>query len=314
MMASVVAMHLNEWINANNASSPTLGVIFGFLSFDNGFMNFGPDNFFQMRTMTTRFLMNNTTPVTVETVRKQASNVMAMLGLLGSHQVSASVTSDTPAVGIVASTLALADASVGELAVLLYNSHDTDAPQPALSVEASLTFSNVSLAGPKAAYAVYLLNNDIGSAYAVWLAAGSPAFPSASVLQAMRASQSLQRLSDPVLFEPTSPPRIALTLQDPSVALVHLCSAATPAPAPVTAISQHVVSQTETLLFWPNSASRCLLHYTVSFVFAASGTVIPLGITDSIFTTWIDVHNGQRPVHDGSYAIVATDYFGRSSL
>ena len=64
------------------------GINYALLSNDNGFMNFYP-SFFDQRTLTARFQINNTKPNYVDFIKKPVLGVMGLLALLGDQQVQA---------------------------------------------------------------------------------------------------------------------------------------------------------------------------------------------------------------------------------
>lgn len=55
------------------------------LSNDNGFLNWHP-NYFDQRTLVTRFQMNETKPPSVQTIKKPVLSIMGLLSLLGEQQ------------------------------------------------------------------------------------------------------------------------------------------------------------------------------------------------------------------------------------
>ena len=80
ILLQIIVQHQNLLIRQHSNINYTL------LSNDNGFLNFHP-NYFDQRTLVTRFQMNETKPPSVQTVKKSVLSIMGLLSLLGEQQV-----------------------------------------------------------------------------------------------------------------------------------------------------------------------------------------------------------------------------------
>ena len=85
MIAKIIVQHQHTFLDSAEKADSSHYTL---LSNDNGFMNFGPPDFFNQRTLTARFMMNLTKPRSVEVIRKPALTVMGLLAMLGDQQVS----------------------------------------------------------------------------------------------------------------------------------------------------------------------------------------------------------------------------------
>jgi L-iduronidase len=258
MVAKGVALHQNVFFPQN----PDIN--YQLISNDNGFMNFGPPNFFDQRTLTARFQMNLTQPRSVEFIRKPVLSVMGLLSLLGAHQIEAAVYKGsgemniTGQVGVVASFLPAAFSvnNTWEVSILIYNSLDssTETSDDVCSVQ----WKNFANFGEKAMFVHYQLDNTAGrNAYMMWVKAGRPNYPSSSLLSAMRSAADTLMVGSPMPLSASGSYNFSCPL--PSVSLLHGCSDSVGgAPTKVGGVRVHVVTKGEYLVTWSSNPERCV--------------------------------------------------------
>ena len=148
----------------------------GYLANDNAFLNYG-DAWFQQRTLTARFEMNESKPYAVRVLRKPSINAMALLSFVGDEiyrveGLDRDGSAGDEEVGLIASSSSSDrdDGSRERVSLLLYNSNDTRSGDN-VRVEVSVDGFEPS---EDARFAVYSLSHSAGDAVVRYMAMGSP--------------------------------------------------------------------------------------------------------------------------------------------
>ena len=138
-----------------------------YLANDNAFLNYG-DAWFQQRTLTARFEMNESKPYAVEVLRKPSINAMALLTFIGGEVYRVDgLDGSGDEVGLIVSS---DGDSRDRLSLLMYNSNDT---QSGDGVRAEILIDGFK-PSPAARYAVYSLSHSAGDPAILYTAMGSP--------------------------------------------------------------------------------------------------------------------------------------------
>ena len=297
-MAKNVILHLSEWINSANSSALTKGLAYGLLSFDNAFLNYNLNsssvNIFDQRTMVARFQMNESKPYRAETIRKQSINAHALMGLLGDQQLPLTATATAlrgahgnplPWAPASAETMAIASSMYGEQLTVLVTTGNATAAAANSSVTLNLHITNLlpAIAKHGAHAAIFILGGAPGASD-LWAAAGSPNYPSATLLRQMRAAQEVAPVEIKTIA--TASENWSVSIDIPAtkggIALVHLCpNDGKPVPPP-TMVASHAVSSNSTLISWRHAAHSCIRTFVVQD--AETGT--RLNVEDQIFMSY----------------------------
>jgi hypothetical protein len=92
-IARTLVMHIDSFLQASGSEGPSTvppPVVYGYHANDNAFLNYG-DQWFNQRTLTVRFMMNESVPAgQVEVIKKPGINLMSVLRLLGTQRLPAS--------------------------------------------------------------------------------------------------------------------------------------------------------------------------------------------------------------------------------
>ncbi|XP_077992746.1 alpha-L-iduronidase-like [Glandiceps talaboti] len=323
VVAKVIGQHQNQVL-----SKPGNAINYALLSNDNGFMNFNP-HFFDERTLLARFQMNNTTPRSVQFVKKPVLNVMGLLALLGEKQLQAEVTvngsvvSNDSNVGVIASEhipTINGTADSWQVAVLIYNSDDTTHTfgQDNLILNFKLFEKIQERNTDNLIYAVYLIDNQTGNPSALWENMGKPIFPTKEQFRRLRREQELVRIQDPKPITPSTA-SMKMTLNMPGVLLVHVCQKPDVQPDQTTGVRLHNITKDEVLIIWDDGCvnSKCLKTFEVEFSSKSSqGPYQRINDVDLIFTSYFfsPENNSVDPMTStitGFYRVRAVDYWGR---
>lgn len=242
MVVKIIALHQNYLF----VRYPSQDLNYQLLSNDNGFLDYGPPNYFNQRTLTARFQMNLTKPRSVELVRKPVLAAMGLLSLLGSLQLHSSLMEDgVPVVltesdvGVIASLLPQGESPTAtyEASFLIYRSNDTSNRSDDTAA-CHLTWSGLPPMGDNAVFVHWQLDNVLTNPFSIWLAAGRPDYPPYELLQAMRKSMDSLAISPtPLPFSASGGYNFSLPL--PSVVLLHACQQPPAPPSKVTALHTH---------------------------------------------------------------------------
>jgi L-iduronidase len=362
VVAKIVNQHLTEIVQ-NSVNRPLLkGAQWALNSNDNGFLNYGsPDHVFLQRTLVARFMLNRT--MTIQTVRKPVLNTMGMLSFLGdvSHPVAFPLhAANSSDVGVIATSIRSSSSSsssdgdtvsetVGEVAVLLYRSHDNaTCAHDVNGTNITLTLHGLQLPSLSSnnnlsvlAVTYMIDNSPQHDPLANWTAMGSPTYPSPSQFTQLRAAAEIRTVSPLAPFPPqgrstraaataataaTAPVSLSISLPCPSVAVLHICAPPPIAPLAPTALRLEM-SQVEggspdgpllaqVLVHW-NAASTtgagagCLRTYEVLWSASnASNPAVRVNPTDTIFQAY--VHTQPNSAAAGCYQVRAVDYWGRN--
>ncbi|XP_062519086.1 alpha-L-iduronidase-like [Corticium candelabrum] len=316
VVVKIIAQHFHLLLDPSN--SP-----YSLLSNDNGFMNFGPPNFFDQRTLNTRFPMNKTVPKSVEIVRKPVAVAMGLLSLLGEMQLKSNVTINNQTVGNDSSVGVIAslhlpmnqpDDSV-QISIIVYNSNDTAELVPSHDV-VRLTISNLvpqNVTVNEMVCIHYRLDNNHTNPDAVWEQGGKPDFPSATLFASMRAQQDPVTIAGPSIVKPELQWTDSFDLPLPAVDLIHFCSKPMAAPSQVSQVRLHQVHKNEVLVSWTDVSSRCLLMYNVYYSLSRDVGYKRVSTHNSIFTLLSHQVPDLKSVAGVTvyYKVAATDYWQR---
>ncbi|XP_030841888.1 alpha-L-iduronidase [Strongylocentrotus purpuratus] len=330
IVAKIILQHQNKMIREHTNISYEL------LSNDNGFLNWHP-NYFDQRTLVTRFQMNETKPPSIQTIKKPVLSIMGLLSLLGEQQVEVDDLSYRVKEG------AVSDGDVGVLAtihtptqsggadswqasILIHNSADTDNVTGTDSIQLevggvnpALTTNVADLAGDLV-YVEYLLDNAHGNPSAFWRKYDSPVYPTRQQFKEMRQNQEPVRIVGPKTFTPPSM-TFSISLNKPGVILVHICAKSASAPEKVTGLRLHQYTASDVLVIWDDSniTTRCILTYEAEYSSTGSeGTYKRINTVDLIFTAFVyspdQEKKGASSLISGWYRVRAVDYWNRAGL
>ena len=292
---------------------------------DNAFLNYG-DQWFDQRTLTVRFEMNETGAV--EVLRKASANLMAMLSLLGDtkHSTRGVPNADTNAsvpLGAISTSRTRPESGRYEIAALLFNSNGTSEPNDCakefcnatLRVDMRGAFPGViPRAAGRVAARLYRMSSIEGDIKATWEAMGgrSNPYPSAEQFKALRLRMELPVID---IEWPAEAESVEIQLPQPGVALVHVCAAeSSTKPQRVEGLRARVTptqNPPEVLLSWSDVEERCIKTYEVDFsrdTTAASWTRVNQ-YNDTIFTAFLHAQVPPGPPL-GCYRVRAVDYWG----
>ncbi|XP_065838317.1 alpha-L-iduronidase-like [Oscarella lobularis] len=304
---------------------------YALLSNDNGFLNFGPADFFDQRTLNVRFQMNDTKPKSIEMIRKPVASVMGLLSLLGEFQLDGAVTgSDGSSVGNDSRVGLIASRHVPQseswdsfqLGIIVYNSNDTVPINSSLDAQVRLVLDVRSLSDVDLASLVfvhYRLDNSHGNPLSVWTNGGSPFFPPDDLLDQMRMNQDPVRLEGPSVVNVSRDMtwETSVDMPYPSVSFYHFCSKPTASPPKVENVRLHQVYRNELLVIWDDVPSRCLLKFAVLYsVKSESGPYAKAteGKEESLSTLFSHRVPGISSGTTVYYKVSAMDYWGREGL
>lgn len=320
MVTKIVTQHQNKFFS--NPSPPIKN--YTLLSNDNGFLSWYPHQFTQ-RTLLARFQMNNTNPPHTQFFQKPVYAVMGLLAVLGEKQAQATL-SDTEEgqLGVLASIHEPeipGTADSWQLSVLMYYSNDTASQSGHATVDIMVDLQPPETASSDLMMALWLLDNYEGNPYSIWVKEGKPDFPSLDLQKAMReqegASLAYNRPVKPGYMEFGK-----LGLNEPGVALIHICSKPSYEPDQVNGVAISNITAGQVLITWSDKCvnSRCILTYEVVYSKTGSETSYTT-ITDKYrfkFTTAFvfapTPQNGTAPddLVKGFYKVRAIDYWSKA--
>lgn len=280
------------------------GVEYTYHANDNAFQNYG-NVWFDQRTLTVRFLQNNTGAT--EVLRKPVYNLMGLLALLGDtkHVVSNVPDPLNSSVGVICTSGDSPTTSLErEVAVLVYNSGGiTNCSTINCSVVLAVTLHNAAakLGSGRAIVTHYRIDQTHGNPRSQWAAMGGAAnpYPSPDQLATLRQASELSVISVENLTGTASPITLSTTLPQPGVSLFHICALASvgsraPLPAPVLNVALRVTpTQNPPTVFvrWDVSAaagSGCIATYEVLYQrTGGTGTFTRINTKDTIFTAHV---------------------------
>ncbi len=273
-----------------------LGVNYGLLSNDNGFMGT-----WGQRTLVTRFRND----AGFALVKKPVLNVMVLLAMLGDVRCAATVRGGSADTGVLATRR-----GDGQVAVLVYNSRDEIMSSG--SEHVTLAFEGMPFSEGMLCH--YRIDADHGDPYRLWEAGGAPAEPSPDLLAEMRRNQEPSLLGEPRAVVAT---RGRLTvdfdLPLPAVSLVLLSAKPAALPGKVSGLRCESYGSLhggrDLLLLWDCLPSRCVRTYEVLCGGRESESVARVNERDLVCTAYLCAGAGEG---SGAYAVRAVDYWGRA--
>jgi L-iduronidase len=289
LAVKITHQHLRELVDG-------LGVSYGLLSNDNGFMGT-----WGQRTLVTRFRND----AGFALVKKPVLNAMALLAMLGDTRCAATVQGGSADTGVLATRR-----GEDQVAVLVYNSRDEIMSSG--SEHVTLAFEGMPFADGMLCH--YRIDADHGDPYRVWEAGGAPAEPSPGLLTEMRRNQEPGLLGEPQAVVATHGRlTVDFGLPLPAVSLV-LLSAKSPAPpSKVTGLRYEGYSNLhggrDVLLLWDCLPSRCVRTYEVFCGGPESESTARVNEPDLVCTAYLRAAAGEG---SGTYAVRGVDYWGRA--
>ncbi|XP_052853276.1 alpha-L-iduronidase [Drosophila gunungcola] len=235
------------------------------ISHDNAFLSYHPHEFTQ-RTLLAHFQMNETNPPHSQFIQKPVYAALGMLAKLGSRAADLEVVNmDTKhSVGVLR-TVSGGVGGPGQYMATIFLSPEEAGPKiTAFHHKYTL---NMSIAN-ESAFITELLVPQVTDPYHVWQQAGSPAYPNATLREAMRRAQTPRLYKTGPIWQYNSELVInSASIPLPWVALLRVCSASWPKLRRPQQLSIVEVTHREVFISWMEhpKSTQCLLSYEVWF-------------------------------------------------
>ncbi|EDX04665.1 alpha-L-iduronidase [Drosophila simulans] len=235
------------------------------ISHDNAFLSYHPHEFTQ-RTLLAHFRMNETKPPHSQLVQKPVYAALGMLAKLGSRAADVElVNMDTKHSVQVLRTVSGGLGGPGQYMATIFLSPEEAGPKmTAFHHKYTL---NMSIAN-ESAFVTELLVPKETDPYYIWRQAGSPAYPDATLREAMRRSQTPRLYKTGPIWQYNSELVInSASIPLPWAMLLRVCSASWPKLRRPQQLSIVEVTQREVFISWMEhpKSTQCLLSYEVWF-------------------------------------------------
>ncbi|EDW52562.1 alpha-L-iduronidase [Drosophila sechellia] len=235
------------------------------ISHDNAFLSYHPHEFTQ-RTLLAHFRMNETEPPHSQLVQKPVYAALGMMAKLGSRAADVElVNMDTKHSVQVLRTVSGGLGGPGQYMATIFLSPEEAGPKmTAFHHKYTL---NMSIAN-ESAFVTELLVPKETDPYYIWRQAGSPAYPNATLREAMRRSQTPRLYKTGPIWQYNSELVInSASIPLPWAMLLRVCSASWPKLRRPQQLSIVEVTQREVFISWMEhpKSTQCLLSYEVWF-------------------------------------------------
>ncbi|EDV58924.1 alpha-L-iduronidase [Drosophila erecta] len=235
------------------------------ISHDNAFLSYHPYEFTQ-RTLLAHFRMNETKPPHSQLVQKPVYAALGMLAKLGSRAADVElVNMDTKHSVQVLRTVSGGLGGPGQYMATIFLSPEEAGPKmTAFHHKYTL---NMSIAN-ESAFITELLVPQETDPYYIWRQAGSPAYPNATLREAMRRAQTPRLYKTGPIWQYNSELVInSASIPLPWAMLLRVCSASWPKLRRPQQLSIAEVTHREVFISWMEhpKSTQCLLSYEVWF-------------------------------------------------
>lgn len=235
------------------------------ISHDNAFLSYHPHEFTQ-RTLLAHFRMNETKPPHSQLVQKPVYAALGMLAKLGTRAADVEmVNMDTKHSVQVLRTVSGGLGGPGQYMATIFLSPEEAGPKmTAFHHKYTL---NMSIAN-ESAFVTELLVPKETDPYYIWQQAGSPAYPNATLREAMRRAQAPRLYKTGPIWQYNSELVInSASIPLPWAMLLRVCSASWPKLRRPQQLSIAEVTQREVFISWMEhpKSTQCLLSYEVWF-------------------------------------------------
>ncbi|KAH8276397.1 hypothetical protein KR018_000286 [Drosophila ironensis] len=235
------------------------------ISHDNAFLSYHPHEFTQ-RTLLAHFRMNETDPPHSQFVQKPVYAALGMLAKLGSRAADMElVNMDTTHSVQVLRSVSGGLGGSGQYMATIFLSPEEAGPQ--LTAFHHKYTLNMSIAN-ESAFITELLVPQATDPYHLWQRAGSPAFPNATLREAMRRVQTPKLHETGPIWQYNSELVInSASIPLPWVMLLRVCSASWPKLRRPQQLAIAEVTHREVLISWMEhpKSTQCLRSYEVWF-------------------------------------------------
>ncbi|XP_066905654.1 alpha-L-iduronidase isoform X4 [Halyomorpha halys] len=278
------------------------------ISNDNGFLN-TPPNFFNQRTLLTRF---TDAEGNAHFVQKPVYAAMGLLSMLGEDEVQTIFQADNKFSIIATRTNHYNNdnKAVGLNVMIVYSSDTMELND----TECELELVTVLPDWKNARYALYKLENRLPNPKEIWKKFGSPTVPSITQLTVIRQHQEPKRVAFGYVNE--IPFSIKYSAVQPSITFLQICDYSVGKPGKIKKLKAYNVGGTELLLTWKNPADHfsCIKTYRIEYCseISQSGRFLRINKNVVIFNSFfVNESMTKNGTVLGFYRVAAIDLWNR---